>query len=61
MTDEQRSAAVLQRIRDYTAANTTSPRAARDALIREGIYDHDGRLRSEYGGQDNEPVTKKRA
>ena len=61
MTDEQRRAAVLQRIREYTAANTTSRQVARDALIREGIYDGEGRLRREYGGQDKEAAAKKRA
>jgi hypothetical protein len=59
MTDEKRREAVLTRIREYTAANTTSAQVARDALIREGIYDSDGKLRREYGGQDMESVAKK--
>lgn len=50
MTDEQRRAAVLRTIAEYTTANTTSQQVARAALIREGIYTEDGKLRREYGG-----------
>ncbi len=58
MTDEQRRTAVLRVIADYTTANTTSPQVARAALIREGIYTEDGKLRSEYGGPGQDENAK---
>jgi len=49
---------VLRAIADYTAANTTSPQVARAALIREGIYTEDGKLRREYGGPGEDEKSK---
>ena len=46
----ERYSAIKRLIRDYTKKHTKSPEAARAALIREGIYTHDGQLMPEFGG-----------
>lgn len=53
MTNEERRAAVIKALKQYTTANTATPEKARAALIREGIYTKAGRLRPEYGGPEN--------
>lgn len=50
MTDSERRDAIIDLIKSYTAANTVSKSAARDALIREGLYTKKGELRVEFGG-----------
>lgn len=50
MTKAQVHEKILRAINEQTAKATTSKRAARDTLIKEGIYTADGRLREEYGG-----------
>jgi hypothetical protein len=50
MTPTERHSAIKQLIKDYTAKHTRSPKAARTALIREGIYTKDGELMPEFGG-----------
>lgn len=51
MTDEKRRAAIKRLIAKRTAANTSSKAAAREALIKEGIYTQDGKLRASFGGR----------
>lgn len=51
MTDAQRRSAIIGLIERHTTANTTSKRTARAALIGEGLYTADGRLRPEFGGE----------
>lgn len=51
MTDEKRRAAIKRLIAKRTAANTSSKAAAREALIKEGIYTQDGKLRVIFGGR----------
>lgn len=51
MTDEQRRRAIKQLIKKHTAASTVSKKAARAALIKEGIYTKSGNLRPWYGGK----------
>ena len=48
MNDQQRQA-VKEAIERQTAANTASPSAARDALVRMGLYTTDGKVAPEYG------------
>ena len=54
MTDPERRAAILQLIADYTKKNTVDQKTAREALIREGIYDQDGKLLPEFGGEEDD-------
>ena len=51
MTDEQRHTAILALIKEHTDANTQSKKAAREGLIKEGIYTSRGKLRVEFGGE----------
>jgi hypothetical protein len=46
MTDEKRQA-IKQAIKRQTAANTSSPSAARTALVRMGLYTADGKIAPE--------------
>jgi hypothetical protein len=48
MNDQQRQA-VKEAIERQTAANTASPAAAREALVRMGLYTEDGKVAPEYG------------
>ncbi len=57
MTQEERNARILQAIKTCTEENTKTPELARAALIREGIYFEDGRLRPEYGGDMEDDAT----
>ena len=57
MTEAQRYKAMSKAIKDYTKEHTKSPEAARAALIREGIYDANGRLKDKY----NEALDHQRA
>lgn len=50
MTDARHQEALLQLIADYGAANSGSPKRARDALIRTGIYTKKGKLKVAFGG-----------
>jgi hypothetical protein len=50
MTDEQRHIAIQSLIQEHTAENTVSKDAAREMLIKEGIYTKTGKLRREFGG-----------
>jgi hypothetical protein len=61
MTDDQRRAAVLDLITTFTAANTASRAAAREVLIRGGIYTAEGKLRPEYGGPEEPPKSQRDA
>jgi hypothetical protein len=45
LTEVQRYKAVGDAIKAYTKEHTKSPEAARAALIREGIYDKQGRIK----------------
>ncbi len=51
MTDAQRRQAIHDLIKRYTAEITVSKAAAREALIKEGIYTRKGKLRAEFGGE----------
>jgi len=38
-------------VRRYTATHTKTKKAAKAALIREGLYDKNGQLKIEFGGE----------
>jgi hypothetical protein len=57
MTDEQRHTAILTLISEHTEANTANKGAARDMLIKEGIYTKKGKLRVEFGGESKKVKT----
>lgn len=50
MLDDETREEIRRLLREHTARNTASRKAARDALVRRGIYTADGRLTPEYGG-----------
>lgn len=50
MTVAQRNQKILDAIARETERATTTKKAARDALISEGIYTKRGKLRAEFGG-----------
>ena len=45
---EQKREAVRKAIKDQTAVNTATPKAARDALVRMGLYTKHGKVAAEY-------------
>ena len=50
MTDTQRDE--IQRLLDrQREASLTSPEAARESLMRSGLYNPDGSLKAAYGGK----------
>lgn len=51
MTDAKRLETIKTLIKEHTKANTANKKAARAALVKEGIYTAKGRLRVEFGGQ----------
>jgi hypothetical protein len=48
MTEAQRYKLISKHIKAYTKEHTKSPAAARAALIREGIYDKNGRIKDRF-------------
>lgn len=56
MTRAERNRKIIEAMEAETALALTSRKAARDLLIRDGIYTKDGKLRAEFGG---EPSKKK--
>lgn len=50
MTHTQRNAEILRMLDEETARATVTKAAAREALIKEGIYTKRGKLRAEFGG-----------
>ncbi|WDA37024.1 hypothetical protein [Sphingobium sp. YC-XJ3] len=46
-----RNIVILGLLKQRTERNTVSRKAAREALISEGIYTRKGKLRKEYGGK----------
>lgn len=50
MTDAQFDR-LKEAIRSYTEEKTVDRETARAALIAEGIYDAEGQLREEFGGE----------
>ncbi len=50
MTNKERNKRIITAIREATARALVSREAARDALIKEGIYTKRGELRVRYGG-----------
>lgn len=46
-----RNIVILDLLKQRTERNTVSRKAAREALISEGIYTRKGKLRKEYGGK----------
>lgn len=51
MSTENRRTAILSLIKRHTKTHSASRKAARDALVKEGIYTSDGKLEAEYGGE----------
>ena len=51
MTEAERTTRFMEMAARHTAKHTVSKKAARDLLIREGIYTKDGKLAPEYGGK----------
>jgi hypothetical protein len=51
MTEAERTVAIRQMIKDYTAKHSVSKEAARAVLISEGFHYENGDLRPEYGGK----------
>ena len=51
MSTPAKRTAILSLIRRHTAAHSGSRDAAREALVKEGIYTADGKLEIEYGGE----------
>ncbi len=52
MTSDAQRAAIKKMIERHTKAVTTSKKAARDSLIKEGVYTRDGKLAPSYGGPE---------
>lgn len=50
MDRAQRNEKILKTIAERTKQALTSKRAAREMLIKEGIYTKKGKLRAEFGG-----------
>jgi hypothetical protein len=50
MTHEQRNQKILRAIDEATKRALSSKKAARETLIKEGIYTTKGQLRVEFGG-----------
>ncbi len=50
MTHAQRNQKILEAIAEQTQHALSSKKAARDTLIKEGIYTTKGKLRVEFGG-----------
>lgn len=50
MTPGTRRTSILSLIRRHTVAHSGSQKAAREALVKEGIYTAEGELEIEYGG-----------
>lgn len=48
MTNAERNAALSSKMRRYTTANTTTQRAAQDALVREGFYLKNGKAAPQF-------------
>ncbi len=57
MTHAQRNKKILDAIAAETTRALSSQKAARETLIKEGIYTKRGKLRAEFGGEQ----TKERA
>jgi hypothetical protein len=48
MTEAQRYKAISKAIKAYTIEHTKTPAAARAALIREGIYNKNGKIKDRF-------------
>lgn len=57
MTHAQRNQKILDAIAQETARAVSSKKAAREALISEGIYTAKGKLRAEFGGDSKKVVS----
>jgi hypothetical protein len=57
VTQQERNDKIRQAIADYDAEMLRTPGAARAGLIAMGIYQQDGRLSPEYGGEPEEHAT----
>lgn len=51
MTDEKRLQLAREAIREFSAQNSKSRKAARAGLMKTGIYTRKGKIRAEYGGE----------
>jgi hypothetical protein len=50
MTSEAQRAAIIKMIEQHTKTVTVTKEAARESLIKEGIYTRTGKLSARYGG-----------
>ena len=53
MTHEQRNEKIIRAIEEATAKALVSKKKAREALVSDGIYTTEGKLRAEFGGNAN--------
>jgi hypothetical protein len=53
VTHEQRNKKIIRAIENPTAKALVSKKKAREALVSDGIYTVDGKLRAEFGGSVN--------
>jgi hypothetical protein len=44
MTKEERNKKILRAIEEYTEKHSVSPEKAKEALVKAGIYDENGKL-----------------
>jgi len=50
MTSDAQRAAIKKMIKRHTKTVTVSREAARESLIKEGVYTRNGKLTAQYGG-----------
>jgi hypothetical protein len=58
MTDQKREA-IRKAIKEQTAANTASRKAARAALVRMGLFTRDGQVAVDYATSKRDHSTRK--
>lgn len=56
MTHAERNQKILHAIEQETARALSSKKAAKEVLIKEGIYTSKGKLKAEFGGKPNKKV-----
>ena len=50
MTSDAQRAAIKRMIEQHTRTVTVTQKAAKDSLVKEGVYTRDGKLTEQYGG-----------
>lgn len=58
MTHEERNREIIKAIKEVTERINVSKKAARDFLIKGGIYTKKGKLRAEFGGEPSKKDTE---